>query len=220
MIGFYDYTLILTLLSLLSAVFGMCQAADGHFVVAAVCLAFSGLCDAFDGKVARTKKNRTDDEKSFGIQLDSLCDVIAFGVFPPLLCHAMGVRGYLGGLVLSYYCICAVIRLAYFNVLEINRQNQEDPGEKVFHGLPVTSVSVILPMVMLLRLCVDGPVFLLILMGVLFAVGTCFVLDFRMKQLNTPQLIGLIVLGAVVIITMVALASQNRDLSFWIGGVQ
>ena len=83
MIGFYNYTLVLTFLSLVSAVFGMTQASGGHFNIAVGCLAFAGLCDAFDGRVARTKKDRTDDECLFGVQLDSLCDVVAFGAFPP-----------------------------------------------------------------------------------------------------------------------------------------
>ena len=91
-IGVYDYTVILTYLSLISAVFGMTQAIHGDYKTAVFCLALSGICDAFDGRVARTKKNRTEDEKAFGIQLDSLCDVICFGVFPAMICYLLGVR--------------------------------------------------------------------------------------------------------------------------------
>ena len=56
MIGYYDYTVILTLVGLFSSVFGMTQAMDGHFRIAILCLAVSGFCDTFDGKIARTKK--------------------------------------------------------------------------------------------------------------------------------------------------------------------
>ena len=121
-IGFYDYTVILTYLSLISSVFGITQAFQGHFFTAICCLAFSGLCDAFDGRVARTKKNRTSDERNFGIQLDSLCDTVCFGVFPALICYKMGADGILGLAIVFFYALCAVIRLAFFNVLEINRQ--------------------------------------------------------------------------------------------------
>lgn len=82
MLGFYDYTVVLTYISLAVSVFGMTRALEGDFKVAILCLALSGLCDMFDGKIARTKKNRTEDEKKFGIQIDSLCDVGCFGVFP------------------------------------------------------------------------------------------------------------------------------------------
>lgn len=122
MIGFYDYTVVLTYASLMFSMFGITQAIDGRFRTAIICLALSGLCDMFDGKVARTKKDRTDDQKLFGVQIDSLCDMVCFGVFPAVICYVLGVRGVLGGIVIVYYCICAVIRLGYFNVLETNRQ--------------------------------------------------------------------------------------------------
>lgn len=76
MIGFYDYTVVLTYISLMCSVFGITQAIGGHYRTAIICLALSGLFDMFDGKIARTKKNRTDDEKLFGVQIDSLCDVV------------------------------------------------------------------------------------------------------------------------------------------------
>lgn len=91
MIGFYDYTVILTYISFASSISGIFLATRGHFNWAIFCLAFSGLCDMFDGKIARTKKNRTEDEKRFGIQIDSLCDVVCFGVFPIVLCYELGM---------------------------------------------------------------------------------------------------------------------------------
>ena len=59
-IGFYDYTVVLTYLSLVSALCGVIQAASGHFNAAVICLGICGTCDAFDGRIARSKKNRTD----------------------------------------------------------------------------------------------------------------------------------------------------------------
>ena len=96
MIGFYDYTVVLTYISLMCSVFGITQAIGGHYRTAIICLALSGLFDMFDGKIARTKKNRTDDEKLFGVQIDSLCDVVCFGAFPAVICYVLGVRGILG----------------------------------------------------------------------------------------------------------------------------
>ena len=90
-IGFFDYTVILTFLSLISAVIGTILSIKGKIAFAMLCLLICGLFDAFDGAVARTKKNRTEDEKSYGIQLDSLCDAIAFGVFPAIICYMMGM---------------------------------------------------------------------------------------------------------------------------------
>ena len=81
-IGFYDYTVILTYLSLASAVLGIMLSGQDRFTGAILCLVLSGLCDGFDGTVARSKKGRTDDEKAFGIQIDSLSDLVCFCVLP------------------------------------------------------------------------------------------------------------------------------------------
>ena len=61
----------------------------GHPYIGMLFLLFCGLCDAFDGKVARTKKNRTERMKKFGIQIDSLSDLVAFGVLPACIGIAM-----------------------------------------------------------------------------------------------------------------------------------
>lgn len=191
LIGFYDYTVILTYVSLLSAVLGMSLSSRGHFTAAILCLMLSGLCDAFDGIVARSKKNRTEDEKSFGIQIDSLCDVISFGVFPAILFFHMGMNGILGIACLFVYVLCAVIRLAFFNVLEEKRQREEGGCNKTYRGLPVTSSSMIFPVFYLLRFVVKEPVFTVLLHVVMAATAFLFVLDFSVKKPNWLRLFGL-----------------------------
>ena len=191
-IGVYDYTVILTYMSLISSVFGMTQAIHGDYKQAIFCLAFSGACDAFDGRVARTKKNRTEDEKNFGIQLDSLCDVICFGVFPALICYLLGVRGPLGLPIVFFYCLCAVIRLAFFNVLEGKRQKTEGGSNKVYRGLPVTSISFILPMAFWLQFLMSDMAFLILLHVLLAVVGFLFILDFPLKKPGLKQILMMI----------------------------
>lgn len=188
-IGFYDYTVILTYASLLSAVTGMIHAAREAFSAAVVCLIVSGLCDAFDGTVARTKKDRTEDEKAFGIQLDSLCDVVSFGVFPAYLCYSMGMDGALGLLIVFAYCLCAVIRLAYFNVIEAKRQRSEGGSNKSYRGLPVTSISIVLPVVYAFRFFLPEAVFTGLLHIMLAAVAFLFILDFSVKKPDFSKLL-------------------------------
>jgi CDP-diacylglycerol--serine O-phosphatidyltransferase len=198
-IGFYDYTVILTYLSLVSSVFGITQAIHGDYKTAIFCLALSGVFDAFDGRVARTKKNRTEDEKAFGIQLDSLCDVICFGAFPALICYLLGVRGTLGLILVFFYCTCAVIRLAFFNVLEANRQKTEGGSNKTYRGLPVTSIAFILPLTFWLQFILPDMIFLILLHAVLLIVGFLFILDFPLKK---PSLKTLLIMIAFVMITV------------------
>lgn len=188
-IGFYNYTVILTYMSLASAVIGMVQAVNGNFTAAVICLVICGICDAFDGTVARSKKDRTEDEKSFGIQLDSLCDSISFGVFPAVLCYAMGTRSIFGILCMCLYALCAVIRLAFFNVMEMKRQQTEGGSNKVYRGLPVTSISIIFPPVYLLRLILPDTYFIGVLHLTLLLVAFLFILDFKVKKPDFGKLL-------------------------------
>ena len=183
-IGFYDYTVILTYMSLISSVLGMVLARREAFVGAVVCLVVAGLCDAFDGTVARTKKNRTEDEKNFGIQLDSLCDVVSFGVFPAFLCHCIGIRSIAGILLLCGYCVCAVIRLAFFNVLEAKRQKTEGGSNKVYRGLPVTAAAILFPPVLSLRGFLPPVLFAVLLHILPVVTAFLFVLDIPVKKLS------------------------------------
>lgn len=181
MIGFYNYTVVLTYLSLTSSLMGIYIAMGGKNVSAAVvALMVSGLCDMFDGKVARTRK-RTDDEKNFGIQIDSLCDLICFGLLPSVIGYAIGLNKIYHIAVMVFFTLAAVIRLAYFNVTEESRQKKTKEVRHEYEGLPVTSVALILPLFYSFRrdmgvLFPDLYAFLLLLIGI------AFITRFKLKK--------------------------------------
>ena len=186
-IGFYDYTVILTYLSLISAVVGTVLSSQGRFTAAILCLMFSGLCDGFDGAVARSKKNRTDDEKAFGIQIDSLCDAVSFGIFPAFWAYFYGLKGPVGIAIVTIYSLCAIIRLGFFNVLEAKRQQTEGGCNKFYRGMPVTTISMLLPPAYFLGLLLLEGVFAVVLHVLMAACAFLFVLDFRMKKIQLTQ---------------------------------
>ena len=188
LIGFYDYTVMLTYISLASALVGMTFAHKGLFGAAMACLFFSGFCDAFDGTVARSKRDRTEDEKAFGIQLDSLCDVVSFGAAPAFSLYCMGVDSVPGVAILCCYCICAVCRLAFFNVQEAKRQQVESGSNKYYRGLPVTTSAIIFPLYYLLRGLLPGGVFVTGLYILAAVTAFLFVLDFQVKKPKLPAL--------------------------------
>ena len=148
-IGFYDYTVWLTYISLASAIVGILQASKGHLGAAVFCIMLSGFCDMFDGIVARTKKDRTQDQKNFGIQIDSLTDVIAFGVTPAIVFYFHGVNSTVGVIIIILYVLCGLARLGFFNVLETKRQANPDESAclKAFRGMPITFSAIITPAV-------------------------------------------------------------------------
>lgn len=188
LIGFYDYTVILTYMSLLSAAIGMNFAAKGACNAAILCLLFCGFCDAFDGIVARSKKNRSEDEKAFGIQIDSLCDAVSFGVFPAVICYHMGLSRPLGIACIFVYVLCAVIRLAFFNVIEGKRQQTEGGCNKTYRGLPVTSISMIFPVLYCLNFILSTTSFAVLLHVMLVLIAFLFVLDFSVKKPDWTKL--------------------------------
>lgn len=199
MIGFYSYTVVLTYLGLASAAMGMILTFQGFAKYALFCLAFSGLCDMFDGKVARLKKDRTEDEKRFGIQIDSLCDVVCFGAFPMILCYSIGMRGPAGISILVFYLIAGVIRLAFFNVMEEKRQDETDEARKYYQGLPITSIAIILPL-----FCTLSPLlghrFLSELHICILTVGLLFIINFPLRKPGWKMLTLLVAIVSCALI--------------------
>jgi CDP-diacylglycerol--serine O-phosphatidyltransferase len=102
-----------------------------NFYRAAVAIFFGSFFDAFDGRVARLTRTQSD----FGVELDSLADVISFGVAPAILVYkwslaGMGIAGFV---IASIYAACGAIRLARFNVLA----HAESGTQRYFVGLPI-----------------------------------------------------------------------------------
>ena len=199
MIGFYSYTVVLTYLGLASAAMGMILTFQGFAKYALFCLAFSGLCDMFDGKVARLKKDRTEDEKRFGIQIDSLCDVVCFGAFPMILCYSIGMRGPAGISILVFYLIAGVLRLAFFNVMEEKRQDETDEARKYYQGLPITSIAIILPLFCTLRPLL-GHRFLSELHICILTVGLLFIINFPLRKPGWKMLTLLVAIVSCALI--------------------
>ena len=147
MIGYYNYTVILTYIGTFFGFMGITYIWSGNLKAALICLMAAGFCDMFDGKVASTRE-RTKQEKRFGIQIDSLSDLICFGVLPALIAFQCSSKTFIHTVLSAGYLLCALIRLAWFNVDEEERQEHETEGRKVYLGLPVTTSAMLLPFFM------------------------------------------------------------------------
>lgn len=200
MIGFYNYSVILTYIGLASSVFGITQVFEGHESIAFLCLLLSGICDLFDGKIARSMKNRTDHEKVFGIQIDSLCDLVCFGVFPAVIGYHYGFNNGLGLLSAVMIVLGAVIRLGYFNVTEEERQRQTSELRKQYQGLPVTTVAIILPLLYLGRQNIPHRYFPYVFQGFMILISILFVLNINVKKLSLKGILILFTMGAIILI--------------------
>jgi len=147
-IGYYDYWVVLTYLSIISAVVGIYYAFDGNIKTAILCMMFSGLCDTFDGRVASLKK-RNRIQLNFGVQIDAMADLISFGALPAAMLYALGQAGGSFGItnaiIPAIYVLAALIRLAYFNATEAE-QKDDNGKRRYFEGLPTTSVALLIPL--------------------------------------------------------------------------
>lgn len=213
MIGFYDYTVVLTYLSLISAICGMGFSITGHPIIATICLLLCGFCDMFDGKVARTKKNRSEDEKSFGIQIDSLSDVVAFGVLPAVILLNLCAKSWYAWVIAALYVLAGLIRLAYFNVTEELRQKETDACRKTYAGLPITASALIFPLFhcVMVVYChrVYGEILPYkdmfagtwrgwLLCAVAAVTGLCFVLPFKIRKPQTKEIFLMLIAGVLI----------------------
>lgn len=161
-IGYYNYTVILTYISLFCSIAGMLFTVNGWYKMAVLCLALSGLCD-----------------------------MVCFGAFPILLAYSLGMRGPIGIVILAWYGMNGVVRLGYFNVCETKRQEETEEVRKYYSGLPITSIAVVLPLVFVLHTVLRNH-FAVALHVAMFVVGTLFVTNIRVKKPRNSTLAVLV----------------------------
>lgn len=198
MIGFYNYSVILTYIGLASSVFGITQVFEHHESVAFLCLLLSGICDLFDGKIARSMKNRTEHEKVFGIQIDSLCDLVCFGVFPAVIGYQYPSVYPLRVVSAIMIVLCAVIRLGYFNVMEEERQRETTENRKEYQGLPVTTVAIIFPLLYLGKHNIPVNVFPYVFQSFMILISILFILRINVKKLSMKGVLILFTMGVLI----------------------
>jgi CDP-diacylglycerol--serine O-phosphatidyltransferase len=121
---------LITTAAILLGFWSIVQSFHGRFDLAALGIVLAGVCDVLDGRIARA----THSTSKFGVEYDSLADMLAYGVSPALLIYlwALVPLGPRGWLIASLFTVCAALRLARFNVV----QHVEERTR--YQGLPST----------------------------------------------------------------------------------
>ncbi|MGQ0507345.1 MAG: CDP-diacylglycerol--serine O-phosphatidyltransferase [Myxococcaceae bacterium] len=130
------------------------EASPAHINQAALCILFAAFFDGFDGRVARLTKTQSQ----FGMELDSLADVMSFGVAPSLLIYkwALAPLGFLGVFLSFLFAACGALRLARFNV--IAQRSSHGGSNRFFVGLPIPlAAGVVVSIVMAQHATQGGP---------------------------------------------------------------
>lgn len=142
---------LFTTANLFSGFYGIVSSINGHYDKAAIAILVSCVFDILDGKVARWTKGTS----RFGVEYDSLADLVAFGVGPGLLMYLWALKpfGRLGWLAGFLFVACGALRLARFNV-------QTGTGsKKYFTGLPIPGAACMVATTVLFLLKIKGPDF-------------------------------------------------------------
>jgi CDP-diacylglycerol--serine O-phosphatidyltransferase len=195
-LGVWDAANLVTLAGLGLSLAAVALAAQGHPGPALGCLLWAGVCDLYDGVVAR-RLARTDLGRAFGAQLDTVVDMASFGVVPALLLRTLALRDAVDLPLLLVFVGAAAVRLAWFNAT----------AGAPTRGLPVTYVAWIVPLALLLVLVLPPRPFVFALRGVVLLVTVLFVLGFRTPRLG---------LGARHALT--AVAAGLTAAWWWCGG--
>lgn len=146
----------------------------------------------FDGTVACTKE-RSCYEKHFGIEIDSLSDLVSFGVLPAIFVYMISGQTVVAGFIGAAYVLCSLIRLAYYNVQELERQKTTDGAREYFLGVPVTTIALLLPLLYLIKerfqlMDAFGYLALMVIVTIGFVSGV---------EIRKPRMIGKLVTIAI-----------------------
>lgn len=193
-IGKYNKSVILTYIGVGFAFAGIALSITGNISAALVCLILAGICDLFDGVIARRCK-RDEIAKEFGIQIDSLADVMSFLALPAVLglylTDGMGPFRYL---ILLGYILCGIIRLAWFNT------SAAEEVRSHYDGLPVTYAALIISVLWValkyLGGSMSGPVLSMIWTVAYAVTAVLFILNVKVAK---PRGIWYVVLGLLAV---------------------
>ncbi len=176
-LGVLNLPTVVTFLGMFLALTTIFLAFYGHFAGALISLMFAGICDLSDGALAR-RMEMTDDERAFGVQIDSIVDMASFGVTPALFGLLLGMQSIPDMILLTFFVSCAAMRLAYFNVHGLVAEG----GKKFYTGLPVTYAAIIFPLITVLQTVIPPDIFAIVFRATVFLTAMAFI-----TRVQTPK---------------------------------
>jgi CDP-diacylglycerol--serine O-phosphatidyltransferase len=195
MLQFVDAANLVSLTGLGAAVVCALSSSNGQVRRAIVALVVSGLCDLFDGALAR-RLTRSPDAKRFGEALDLVNDGCAFGIAPAVLLHAVGLRTLLEILLLIVFVWCAAWRLAYFATVGM----AVEQDVRYYYGLPTTFVALFVPLACLAGFLGPGPLHIAAAITAM-VLAVAMVSPLRVRKPAGRVLLVFPVIGAILILT-------------------
>ncbi len=201
--GIYILPNLFTTGSLFAGFYSMVAGVNGDYRTAAIWVFAALICDGLDGKVARA----TGTTSKFGVEYDSLADLVAFGVAPGLLMYFWALKpfGRLGWLAAFLFVVCGALRLARFNV------QVETVESKRFVGLPIPAAACMVSSTVLLFHHMGWPssykklaILILIYLLAFLMVSSVKYYSFKDPEMIKKQPFGFLVLAVLLLIIIAA----------------
>ena len=164
-----------------------------------ICLVLAGICDMFDGKVARMCK-RDKAEKEFGIQIDSLADTVNFLCLPVVIMMSLGMYSLIHILVYMSFILCGISRLAYFNTIA-----DADNPVKYYSGMPVTCTAIIYPVLGLLHGLINNNIFNMIYIIATILIAILFILKIKVPKLKGIAYVIIPILAIILLVMLLVI---------------
>jgi len=211
--GVYLLPNLITSGSLFGGFYSIIAALDGNFEHAAIAILISAVLDGLDGRVARL----TGTSSKFGVEYDSLADVVAFGLAPGVLIFTWALRpfGRYGWLAAFLYVVCGALRLARFNVQVTTVESRR------FNGLPIPAAAALVATTVLMFFTIGKGdmmvkhVTVLVLVYALAFLMVSNVKFYSFKEMNLSQRMPFRLLVALVFL-LIVIAAQPTIMLFLI----
>lgn len=201
--GIYILPNLVTAGSLFAGFYSMVSTLNGDYYAAAIWIFISAICDGLDGKVARL----TNTTSQFGVEFDSLADLVAFGVTPGLMMYSWALRpfGRIGWLAAFLFVVCGALRLARFNVQVSTVES------KRFVGLPIPAAASTVASMVLLFHHFGWPSSYkqVVIISLIYLLAFLMVSNVKYYSFKDPELIkrqpfGFLVLAIILLIIIAA----------------
>ena len=202
-VGKWNKSVILTYIGLAFAILGIYLAiAINKPHLALMCLMCAGVCDMFDGKIARACK-RDKEEIAFGIELDSLVDIVCFAILPIVIYISLGLTKWYNVISFIFLAIAGVARLAYFNVVTATKDGK---AVKHYEGLPITTAAITFPLFYILKFCLSQNVFFIVYTIIAYLQAFLNIFKFKLiKPTGKTLYIGMSIIAALALLLYVVL---------------
>ncbi len=194
-IGKYSFSVLFSYLGLVFSIASCIFLIDNNIKFAMLFFMLNGLIDMLDGKIANLFK-RNKFEKKFGVQIDTVLDVFNFAAIPLAMIYLLDFKDIITLLFSFFYVFTATMRLAYFNTLSEDNNNQN-----IYYGIPTTTIALYFPLMILLYNLINS---IWVIRIMLFIISIAYIINIKIiKPHSFKFYLTMITIGLLIFLGII-----------------